>query len=78
MVLSVFATTSYEELAAVSPGARKWLQFYMHKDRSLTLGLLERAEKAGFEAMVFTVDAQYVGNRRVSVRNPVQFPNHLK
>ncbi|ODM94462.1 Hydroxyacid oxidase 1, partial [Orchesella cincta] len=77
-VLSVFATSSYEEVAAAAPNARKWLQFYMHKDRSITQSIIRRAEKAGFEAMVFTVDAQYVGKRRVSFRNPIRFPSHLK
>ncbi|CAL8069731.1 unnamed protein product [Orchesella dallaii] len=78
MVLSIFATSSYEEVAAAAPNVRRWCQFYMHKDRSITKGIIDRAEKAGFEAMVFTVDCQYVGNRRVSARNPLQFPRHLQ
>lgn len=40
--------------------------------------MVQRAEKAGFEAMVVTIDAQYVGNRRVSRRNPLNLPEHMK
>lgn len=39
-ILSVFATKSYEEIAAAAPNVRRWFQFYMHKDRQVK-------EKAG-------------------------------
>lgn len=78
MVLSIFGNSSYEELKAAAPNGRKWCQFYMHKDRDLTRALIKRAEKAGFEALVCTVDCQYVGNRRVTARNPIEIPPHLK
>jgi len=77
-VLSVFATRSYEDIAREAPQARRWMQFYMHKDRTLTEALIRKAEKAGFEAMVVTIDCQYVGNRRCSRRDPLNFPSHLK
>ncbi|ODM94461.1 Hydroxyacid oxidase 1 [Orchesella cincta] len=78
LILSFFSTSSYEEVAAASPNVRKWFQFYMHKDRSINEAVFKRAEKAGFEALVLTVDAQYVGKRRASEKNPIQFPSHLR
>ncbi|OXA59749.1 Hydroxyacid oxidase 1 [Folsomia candida] len=74
-ILSVFATKSYEEIAAAAPNVRRWFQFYMHKDRQVKE---KAAQKAGFEAIVLTLDAQSVGNRRSSRRDPLEFPSHLK
>ncbi|CAL8099213.1 unnamed protein product [Orchesella dallaii] len=78
MVLSYFATCSCEEVAAAAPNARKWFNFYMHKDRTITQGVFKRAEKAGFEAVVLTVDAPVIGKRRDIERNPFDFPPHIK
>ena len=75
--LSYFATTSLEEIATAIPHGRKWLQTYVHKDRSITKQLIRRAEAAGFEAIVFTVDCQAVGKRRADRRRPLVFPSHL-
>ncbi|CAL8099222.1 unnamed protein product [Orchesella dallaii] len=77
MIVAFFTTSSYEEVALAAPNARKWFQFFVHKDRSITEGVIRRAEMAGFEAMVLTLDCQYVGKRRASARNPIEFPQHL-
>ncbi len=46
---------SVEEIAAASTGP-KWFQLYMPKDRAVARRLVERAERAGFKAIVLTVD----------------------
>ena len=40
-----------------------WFQLYMQPDRSFTRELIQRAESAGFEALVLTVDAPSSGAR---------------
>jgi 4-hydroxymandelate oxidase len=46
---------SVEELAAAAPGP-KWFQLYVPKDRGVAKRLVERAQLAGFKAIVLTVD----------------------
>ncbi len=55
MIVSSLASQSLEEIAAV--GAGLWFQLYWQSDRERTLRLLRRAEAAGTQAIVFTVDA---------------------
>ena len=44
----------------------------------VTRNLVKRAEKAGFKALVLTIDAPYFGIRRDDIRNKFQLPAHLK
>ena len=44
----------------------------------VTRNLVKRAEKAGFKALVLTIDAPYFGIRRDDIRNKFQLPSHLK
>lgn len=46
---------SVEEVAAASSGP-KWFQLYVPKDRQVARKLVERAERAGYQAIVLTVD----------------------
>jgi 4-hydroxymandelate oxidase len=46
---------SVEECAAASDGP-KWFQMYVPKDRTVARKLVERAEHAGYKALVITVD----------------------
>ena len=46
---------SVEEVAAASTGP-KWFQLYLPKDREIGKRLVERAERAGFRAIILTVD----------------------
>jgi (S)-2-hydroxy-acid oxidase len=74
----MFATSSYEEIAEVAPNGRKWFQVFLFKDREFMTQLIDRAEKAGFEAIVVTLDGQYFGTRRACLRKPFDFPPHLR
>ena len=62
-VISNVATFSMEEVAqAAGPGPR-WFQLYWPKDPELTLSFLERAKRAGYSAIVVTLDTQSLGWR---------------
>jgi isopentenyl diphosphate isomerase/L-lactate dehydrogenase-like FMN-dependent dehydrogenase len=47
----------------------RWFQLYPPKDRELTQSLLQRAEKAGYSAIVVTVDSTLLGWRERDLRN---------
>lgn len=53
-------------------------QLYIYKDRALTEKIVRRAERAGFSALVLTVDAPLFGRRRADERNAFQLPSHLR
>lgn len=73
--LSTIATSSIEEVAAGTPKSPKWFQLYIYRDRKLTENLVRRAEKAGFKAIVLTVDAPMFGLRRADMRNKFSLPS---
>lgn len=55
MALSTASSFSIEEVAA-GAGGPLWFQLYLLRDRGLTQSLVERAERAGYRALVVTVD----------------------
>jgi len=67
MVLSSQASIRLETVANAARGdagrGPLWLQFYLLADRAATLDLVRRAEAAGFEALVLTVDAAVRAHR---------------
>jgi len=75
--LSTMGTTSIEGVAAAAPGARKWFQLYMWKDRDRSMALVERAAKAGYDTLVVTVDVPVAGARLRDVRNGMTIPPSL-
>ncbi|KAG9509498.1 Hydroxyacid oxidase 1, partial [Fragariocoptes setiger] len=73
MTLSTLATHSIEQVAdAGGPQCVKWFQLYVFKERQVSLELVQRAERAGFKAIVLTVDAPKFGTRRRDIRNNFQ------
>jgi 4-hydroxymandelate oxidase len=74
MVVSTFATVSLEDLADALPDATRWFQLYIHVDRGLTRALVERAEAAGYGAIVLTVDVPTQGHRRRDHTNAFSLP----
>lgn len=75
-VASTLATTSLEDVAAACHSP-KWFQLYVHKDRELTRSLVERAEGAGYDAIVLTVDTPFLGRRLRDERNHFTLPSGL-
>lgn len=75
--LSTMGTTSIEDLAAEAPGARKWFQLYLWKDREASRSLVQRAQDAGYESLVLTVDTPVGGARLRDARNGLTIPPEL-
>src|ERR1700719_1545873 len=61
-ILSSLSNTAMESVFAQAASPR-WFQLYVYKDRAITMDLLKRAENAGAEAIVLTVDAPGLGTR---------------
>ncbi len=76
MVLSTLATTSMEQAAAAGETCR-WFQLYIQSDREDTLRLVRRAEAAGYEVLVVTVDAPVSGVRNREQRAGFRLPPQL-
>lgn len=76
--MSTLSTTSIEDVAAAAPETHKWFQLYIYKNREITKSLIRRVEKAGYKALVLTVDAPIFGTRRADVRNKFTLPDHLE
>lgn len=69
MILSLFSTTSLEEVAKEAPICPKWQNIYILKNRDITENLINRAIRYGYRALVVTCDAPVLGNRRRDVKN---------
>jgi (S)-mandelate dehydrogenase len=66
--LSTVSTTRLEDIAA-SAGGRLWMQLYVMHNRAVAEDIMRRADAAGYEALVFTTDANVFGNREWDRRN---------
>lgn len=75
--LSTLGTTSIEHVQAANPGGRSWFQLYVMRQREISYGLVERAAKAGFETLLFTVDTPVAGARLRDTRNGFSIPPQL-
>ena len=73
MCVSVMATVSLEEIAAVASGPL-WFQTYIFKDRGFAIDLTTRARNAGYRALVLTVDTPVLGRRERDFRNKFELP----
>jgi 4-hydroxymandelate oxidase len=76
-VLSNAATTSLEDVAAAAPGAPRWMQLYVQRDRGRTRSVCERAATAGYTAFVVTVDSPVTSKRPRNQRNAFNVPPGL-
>jgi 4-hydroxymandelate oxidase len=73
MIVSTMATTSVEDIA-VAAKHPTWFQLYVQPDRAFTRDLVERAEAAGSQALVVTVDTPVVGLRNREMRVKFTLP----
>ena len=73
MVASTTSTRSLEEVAQAANGPL-WFQLYVYPSLRVAEKLVERAEAAGYRAIVLTVDLPYLGNRERDRRNNVTIP----
>src|SRR5207247_10641218 len=68
MCLSTFATATIEDVAEAAPDAPRWFQLYWSSDRGFVRDVVQRAEAAGFGAIVLTVDLPRLGRRERDLR----------
>jgi lactate 2-monooxygenase len=57
MIASTASHFTLEQIAEASGEGRRWFQLYWANDRDLVASFVGRAERAGYEAIVLTVDA---------------------
>ncbi|OPF70970.1 hypothetical protein VT50_0235305 [Streptomyces antioxidans] len=57
MALSNSSSLSLEEVAGAAPGAGLWFQLHPPRDEELGASIVRRAQKAGYRAIVVTVDS---------------------
>jgi len=76
LILSSLSNTAMEAVFAEAASPR-WFQLYIYKDREITFELVKRAEAAGAEAIVLTVDAPGLGTRERDTRNNFRLPEGL-
>jgi 4-hydroxymandelate oxidase len=73
MVVSTQATVALEDIARQAQ-APLWFQLYIQPDRDFTRDLVRRAEAAGYQALVLTVDAPVNGLRNREQRAGFHLP----
>jgi L-lactate dehydrogenase (cytochrome)/(S)-mandelate dehydrogenase len=71
--LSHGSVCTLEQLAATG-AAPRWMQVFIYRDRAFTRELTERAQAAGYDALVLTTDNQILGNRERDIRNGFSIP----
>ena len=75
--LSTLGTTTVEDVVAAAPDGTNWFQLYMWKDRDRSMELVRRAEAAGVDHLLLTVDVPVAGARLRDVRNGLTVPPRL-
>jgi L-lactate dehydrogenase (cytochrome) len=75
--LSTLGTSSIEDVKAANPHGRNWFQLYVMRQREISYGLVERAARAGFDTLMFTVDTPVAGYRMRDKRNGFSIPPQL-
>ncbi|MGH7631657.1 MAG: alpha-hydroxy-acid oxidizing protein [Gemmatimonadales bacterium] len=69
LVLSSVSSKSLEEVAAAMSATPRWFQLYWSADAELAESFVVRAERAGYSALVVTVDAHVLGWRERDLAN---------
>ncbi|OJJ99657.1 hypothetical protein ASPACDRAFT_52330 [Aspergillus aculeatus ATCC 16872] len=78
MGLSSYSNYSLEDVASQGRGNPYVMQMCVLRDRSITLQLLRRAEKAGYKALFLSVDVPVLGKRLNEHRNNYTLPEDME
>ncbi|KAL4863613.1 hypothetical protein BDV12DRAFT_201929 [Aspergillus spectabilis] len=78
MGLSSYSNYTLEDVAAQGLGNPYAMQMCVLRDRSITLQLLQRAEKAGYKALFLSVDVPVLGMRLNEYRNSFLLPEDME
>lgn len=76
VIASTFATTSLEEVARLA-GEMAWFQLYPFSDGAIERDIITRAENAGYQVLMITVDVPVGGRRELDMRNGLSLPPQL-
>ena len=71
-VQSLFSSAKVEDVSSTFPGLAKWLQVRSYRERGILAGVIRRAEKSGYTALVVTVDSPV---KRLA---PLTLPQHIR
>jgi (S)-mandelate dehydrogenase len=71
--LSSSGTASIERIAEEA-GGRLWFQCYIFRKREFSMGLIARAQAAGYEGLMITVDLAVGGKRDRDLHNGLELP----
>lgn len=74
MCLSTVATSTPDQVAAAAPGAPRWLQLYVFRDRGVSDEVIAEALESGFSALVLTADVPVYGMRHRETRLGFEAP----
>jgi isopentenyl diphosphate isomerase/L-lactate dehydrogenase-like FMN-dependent dehydrogenase len=66
------------EAMAATGAAPRWMQIFVYRDRGFTREFVERAQAAGYHALVLTIDNQLLGNRERDLRNGFTIPPRFR
>ncbi|KAH7324156.1 S-2-hydroxy-acid oxidase [Stachybotrys elegans] len=85
LTLSSQSTTKLEDVIGVNqkchalgrPAPPFWMQLYLYEDAQKSLPLISRAEAAGYQALVLTVDTPVLGNRLCERKTAVVLPKGM-
>ena len=72
--LSTVSSVPLEDVSASAPTGARWFQLYCYERREDTEALVARAERAGFRALVLTVDLPLLGRRERDLRRRFEVP----
>jgi 4-hydroxymandelate oxidase len=75
-IVSALSSVPIEQITEL--GGRVWFQLYWLRDHATTLNLVRRAEDAGCEALVLTVDTPWLGRRLRDIRNRFALPAQVR
>ncbi|WP_108669196.1 alpha-hydroxy acid oxidase [Peribacillus acanthi] len=68
-VQSTVSSYSIEEITEATPNSPKWFQLYWSNNEEISFSMVKRAERAGYEAIILTVDTVMLGWREEDMRN---------
>src|SRR4029453_7354484 len=63
------------DIAAAAPGAPRWLQIYVFRDRAVSDDVIAQAVEQGFSALVLTADLPVYGIRHRETRTGFESPD---
>ncbi|KAK9434186.1 FMN-dependent dehydrogenase [Lipomyces doorenjongii] len=78
MAISSYSSVSLEEAKDAGRDNLLFFQLYVFKNRETSADLVRRAERAGFKAVLLTIDSPYLGLRFSERRNKFTLPRGIE